>query len=44
MANSDLASLTVVASRTPVTHETELMLGAVTLQFPGIAVEVRLPN
>ena len=44
VANSDLASLTVVASRAPVTHESELMLGAVTLQFPGIAVEVRLPN
>jgi len=44
VANGDLASLTVVASHAPVTHENELILGAVTLQFPGIAVEVRLPN
>lgn len=43
-ASTDLASLTVVASRAPVTHENELLFGDVTLQFPGIAVEVRLPR
>ena len=43
-ASADLASLTVVASRSPVTHENELIFGDVTLQFPGIAVEVRLPR
>lgn len=43
-AISDVASLTVVASRAPVTHDNELIFGEVTLQFPGIAVEVRLPR
>jgi hypothetical protein len=40
--NSDLASLTIVASRAPITHENEMIFGDVTLQFPDIAVEVRL--
>lgn len=43
-ASADVASLTVVASKSPVTHENELIFGDVTLQFPGIAVEVRLPR
>lgn len=41
-ASGDLASLTIVASRAPVTHENEMIFGDVTLQFPGIAVQVRL--
>jgi len=43
-ASGDRASLTVVASRAPITHENELIFGDITLQFPGIAVEVRLPR
>ena len=41
-ASGDVASLTIVASRAPVTHENEMIFGRVTLQFPGIAVQVRL--
>ena len=40
----DVAALTVVASRAPVTHENEMLFGDVTLQFPDISVEVRLPR
>lgn len=40
----DVAALTIVASRAPVTHENEMLFGDVTLQFPGISVEVRLPR
>lgn len=41
-ANGDRASLTIVASHSPIMHENELLFGEITLQFPGIAVEVRL--
>lgn len=41
-ARDDRASLTIVASRAPVTNDNELIFGDITLQFPGIAVEVRL--
>ena len=40
----DVAALTIVASRAPVTRENEMLFGDVTLQFPGISVEVRLPR
>jgi hypothetical protein len=40
----DQAALTVVASRAPITHGDEMIFGRVTLQFPGLAVEVRLPR
>jgi hypothetical protein len=40
----DVAALTIVASRAPVTHENEMLFGDITLQFPGITVEVRLPR
>lgn len=43
-ASGDVASLTVVASRAPVTHENEMIFGGITLQFPGIAVQVRLAS
>ena len=38
----DTAALTVVASKSPITNDNELLFGEVTLQFPGIVVEVRL--
>ncbi|MFZ9721182.1 MAG: hypothetical protein ACO4A4_07085 [Ilumatobacteraceae bacterium] len=38
------AALTIVASRAPITHANELLFGEMSLQFPGIAVEVRLPR
>ena len=38
----DTAALTVVASKSPITHGNEMLFGDVTLQFPGIVVEVRL--
>ncbi|MEY4400886.1 MAG: hypothetical protein RL072_751 [Actinomycetota bacterium] len=38
----DTAALTVVASKSPITHDNEMLFGDVTLQFPGIVVEVRL--
>jgi hypothetical protein len=40
----DVAALTVVASSAPVTHDHELLFGDVTLRYPGISVEVRLPR
>jgi hypothetical protein len=40
----DVPALTVVASRAPVTHENEMLFGDVTLRYPGISVEVRLPR
>jgi hypothetical protein len=38
----DTAALTVVASKSPITNDNEMLFGEVTLQFPGIVVEVRL--
>jgi len=38
----DAAALTVVASKSPVINDNEMLFGEVTLQFPGIVVEVRL--
>ena len=40
----DVAALTIVASRAPVMHENELLFGEITLQFPALTVEVRLPR
>ena len=40
----DAAALTIVASRAPVMHESELIFGEMTLQFPSLTVEVRLPR
>lgn len=40
----DAAALTIVASRAPVMHENELIFGEMTLQFPSLTVEVRLPE
>jgi hypothetical protein len=40
----DVAALTVVASSPPVMHDHELLFGDVTLRYPGISVEVRLPR
>jgi hypothetical protein len=39
-----VAALTVVASSPPVMHDHELLFGDVTLRYPGISVEVRLPR
>ena len=38
----DTAALTIVASKSPITNDNEILFGEVTLQFPGIVVEVRL--
>jgi hypothetical protein len=38
----DTAALTVVASTSPITNGNEMLFGEVTVQFPGIVVEVRL--
>lgn len=43
-SRDDRASLTIVASRPPITHDDELLFDEITLQFPGIAVEVRLAS
>ena len=40
----DVPALTVVASHAPITHEHEMIFGEITLQFPGLTVEVRLPH
>ena len=40
----DVAALTIVASRAPIMHENELIFGDITLQFPALTVEVRLPR
>jgi len=40
----DVAALTIVASRAPIMHENELIFGDITLQFPDLTVEVRLPR
>ncbi|NQW68621.1 MAG: hypothetical protein HQ454_04885, partial [Acidimicrobiaceae bacterium] len=39
----DVAALTVVASHAPIIHEHEMIFGEITLQFPDLVVEVRLP-
>ncbi len=38
----DTAALTITASHPPIMNDNELLFGDVTLQFPGITVEVRL--
>ena len=38
----ETAALTVVASTPPVINDNELLFGEVTLQFPGIVIEVRV--
>ena len=38
----ETAALTVVASKSPVINDNELLFGEVTLQFPGIVIEVRV--
>ena len=38
----ETAALTVVASSSPVINDNELLFGEVTLQFPGIVIEVRV--
>ncbi|MGA1352577.1 MAG: hypothetical protein ACO31V_05955, partial [Ilumatobacteraceae bacterium] len=38
----ETAALTVVASSSPVINDNELLFGEVTLQFPGIVLEVRV--
>lgn len=40
----DSVALTIVASRPPITHGNEMLFGRVTLQYPGLTVEVRLPR
>jgi len=40
----ETAALTVVASTPPVINDNELLFGEVTLQFPGIVVEVRVES
>lgn len=43
-APHDNAALTVVASQAPIIHGDEMLFGRITLQFPGIVIEVRLPR